>query len=95
MLECTHLFQVPWEEKVTYEHRNSWDHAFDFQISWKDRQQVLRGAWGFLTGAREAGIQLLQGCLGLVGKGMEKEKTFQRACDRKQLTLEPSRAMLC
>ena len=95
MLECTYLFQATWEEKVTYEHRSSWDHAFDFQISWKDRQHVLRGAWGFLMGAR-AGLQGYSKDLGLVGEGMEKEKTFQRACDRKQLTLEPSRArVLC
>lgn len=43
---------------------------------------------------RATGLQDYSEDLGLVGEGMEKEKTFQRACDRKQLTLEPSRAMV-
>lgn len=38
--------QVIWEGKVTYEPMNSQHHEYDFQVSWEDGEQVLRGHVG-------------------------------------------------
>lgn len=40
--------QVTWVRKVTYESMNSQDHAFGFQITWEDNEQVPRGRVGSL-----------------------------------------------